>query len=203
MQVWLESELRASLPLEHDASHDAERISLIIAKDYTNHTSRAKDFNKICYMPCPADLSPPRGVDRVELLEVRISLDFWLSEVSSSENLFENFQNQTPTDDMDYALAQEEFGDSDQAIDTSLNTFEQSSDSTSDRETLVEFGREQNLKVFHLLEAALRVLFHGSLNPCFPRIKIVQKPACFNELIPSQCNPRYVRVRYPNPEESY
>jgi hypothetical protein len=136
-------------------------------------------------MPSPADLSAPSGVDTVELLEVRISLDFRLP---SSEDLFENlFEDQSPTDDMDYILQE--------AGDFVINSSVDQSPVTSDCAILPEMDAEQNLKLFSLLEASLRVLLYGSLSGDSPGVKIVEKPASLKEIMPSQFNPRYVKVR--------
>jgi hypothetical protein len=180
----------ASLPLDNDASPDAARVCLNIVKDYPASPPRTKVFNKICYIPCAADLSPPSGVDRIELQKIHICLDFRLPETAPSEDLFENlFEDQTPTADTDDVF-QEAWGDSDQL---KYSTVDHNSRAPP-RATLVEIDPEQNLKVFTLLEASLRVLLHGSLNRDFHGIKIIEKPASLKELIPSQCDPRYVRV---------
>lgn len=153
-------------------------------KDYANPEPRKKTFSKICYIPCPADLAPPGGVDTIELLEVKISLDFRLPSVN---DIFENlFEDQSQTDDLEDSFWSGDFID-DSSVDQSLGI--------SDRATLVRMNVAQNLKLFPLLEASLRVLFLGSLNSDFPGIKIVEKPPSLKDIVPSQFNPRHVRVR--------
>jgi hypothetical protein len=143
-------------------------------------------------MLSPTDLSPPSGVDTIELLEVRISLDFGLP---STEDPFENlFESPSPADDVDCVMQE--------AADFAINSSVEQSPVASDCATFFDMNAERNLKLFALLEASLRVLFHGSLNCDFPGIKIIEKTASLKETMPSLCNPRYVKVRASHPTVS-
>ena len=77
--------------------------------------------------------------------------------------------------------------------DSVINSSVDQSPVTSDFAILPEMDAEQNLKLFSLLEASLRVLLYGSLNSDSPGIKIVEKPPSLKEIMLSQFNPRYVR----------